>query len=163
MSRPGASAASHETVEISTVVQASPERCFDLSRDLDLHQRSMADSGERAVAGRTTGLIGLDESVTWEGRHFGVRQRFTSRITAFRRPDYFQDSMVSGAFRSFVHDHYFEAEPDGSTVMREVLAFRSPLGVLGRLVDRWVMTRYLTNLVAARQRAIKNVAEGRVP
>jgi ligand-binding SRPBCC domain-containing protein len=163
MRRRPASAVPPETVEISTPVQASPERCFDLSRDLDLHQRSMADTGERAVAGRTTGLIGLDESVTWEGRHFGVRQRFTSRITAFRRPGYFQDSMIRGAFRSFVHDHFFEAEPDGSTVMREVLAFRSPLGVLGRLVDRWIMARYLTHLVAARQRAIKNVAEGREP
>lgn len=152
-----------ETVEIATVVKASPERCFDLSRDLDLHQRSMASTGERAVGGRTTGLIELDESVTWEGRHFGVRQRFTSRITAFRRPDYFQDSMVSGAFRSFVHDHFFEAQPDGSTTMREILAFRSPLGVLGRLVDRWIMSRYLTHLVAARQHAIKEMAEGREP
>ena len=160
---PASAAASPETIEISTVVQAPPERCFDLSRDLDLHQRSMADTGERAVAGRTTGLIGLGESVTWEGRHFGVRQRFTSRITAFRRPDYFQDSMVQGAFHSFVHDHFFEAEADGSTVMREVLAFRSPLGLLGRVVDRWIMARYLTNLVAARQRTIKDVAEGHEP
>jgi ligand-binding SRPBCC domain-containing protein len=159
MTRGNGSGPASEFVEIATVVHASPERCFDLSRDLDLHQRSMGHTGERAVGGRTSGLIGPGESVTWEGRHFGVRQRFTSRIAEYRSPDHFQDSMVEGAFRSFVHDHFFEAEPDGSTVMREVVAFRSPFGVLGRLVDRWVMVSYLAVLLSARQHAIKDVAE----
>ncbi|HEV7426787.1 MAG TPA: SRPBCC family protein [Thermoanaerobaculia bacterium] len=119
-------------IAIVTMVRASPERCFDASRDLDLHIESMRHTGERAVAGRTSGLIELGEQVTWEGRHFGLRQRFTSAITAYDRPRHFQDSMVRGAFRSFVHDHYFEACDDG-TRMTDVLAFRSPLGVLGAI------------------------------
>lgn len=69
---------------------------------------TLAHTHERAVAGRTTGLIELGEEVTWEGRHFGFRQRFTSRISAFDRPLRFQDRMIRGAFKSFVHDHDFE-------------------------------------------------------
>src|SRR5712675_3797813 len=117
-------------ITILTPVRASAERCFDASRDLDLHLESMVHTGERAVAGKTSGLIELGEQVTWEARHFGVRQRFTSHITAFDRPRYFQDSMLRGAFRSFVHDHYFEAGADG-TIMKDVLTFRSPLAVIG--------------------------------
>src|SRR5262245_11264571 len=36
---------------VVTLIGASPEVCFDLSRDIDVHVESMAASGERAVAG----------------------------------------------------------------------------------------------------------------
>lgn len=146
------------TITIVTTIRATPERCFDASRDLDLHLDSMADTGERAVAGRTSGLIELGEQVTWEGRHFGIRQRFTSAITAYDRPRHFQDSMVRGAFHSFVHDHYFEACEDG-TRMTDVLVFQSPLGVLGAMVDRLLMTKYLTRMLTKRNEVVKAVLE----
>jgi ligand-binding SRPBCC domain-containing protein len=147
------------TITITTLVHATSERCFDVSRDLDLHVKSMTHTGERAVGGRVSGLIELGEQVTWEGRHFGVRQRVTSEITAFDRPRYFQDSMKKGAFRSFVHDHYFEAVPEG-TAMKDVLTFQSPLGILGAVVDRLVMTAYLRRLLTRRNLVIKQAAEG---
>jgi ligand-binding SRPBCC domain-containing protein len=145
-------------ITIVTIVRASPERCFDASRDLDLHLESMGHTGERAVAGRTSGLIELGEQVTWEARHFGVKQRFTSHITAYDRPRYFQDSMLRGAFASFVHDHYFEACEEG-TRMTDVLTFRSPFGIVGAIVDRLVMTRYLTRLLTKRNEIVKTALE----
>jgi len=45
-------------------------------------------TGERAIAGVTSGLIGLGEEVTWEGHHFGLKLQHTSRITAYDRPHY---------------------------------------------------------------------------
>lgn len=146
------------TITIVTTIRASPERCFDASRDLDLHAESMGHTGERAVAGRTSGLIELGEQVTWEGRHFGIRQRFTSAITAYDRPRHFQDSMIRGAFHSFVHDHYFEAFNEG-TRMTDVLEFRSPLGVMGAIVDQLVMREYLTRLLAKRNAIVKAALE----
>jgi ligand-binding SRPBCC domain-containing protein len=147
-------------ITILTTVRATPERCFDASRDLDLHLESMGHTGERAVGGKTSGLIELGEQVTWEGRHFGILQRFTSRITAYDRPRYFQDSMIKGAFHSFVHDHYFEPSLDG-TVMRDVLTFHSPLGPLGALVDRLVMSKYLKRMLTRRNDVLKAVIERR--
>jgi ligand-binding SRPBCC domain-containing protein len=142
------------TITIETLLPASPERCFDASRDLDLHVTSMKDTGEKAVAGRMSGLIEMGEQVTWEGRHFGVRQRFTSKITAFDRPRYFQDSMLRGAFHSFVHDHYFEAVAAG-TKMTDVLTFASPLGFLGAIVDRLILAAYLRRMLMARNDVIR--------
>jgi len=145
-------------ITILTTVRASVERCFDASRDLDLHLESMSHTGERAVGGKTSGLIELGEQVTWEARHFGIRQRFTSKITAYDRPRHFQDSMVKGAFHSFVHDHYFEPVADG-TIMKDVLTFRSPLGPLGAIVDRLVMTAYLRTMLTRRNEILKAVLE----
>jgi ligand-binding SRPBCC domain-containing protein len=146
------------TIRFETWIAAPPERCFDAARDLDLHLKSMAHTGERAVAGRTSGLIEMGEEVTWRARHFFVTQHFTSRITAFDRPRHFQDSMQRGAFRSFVHDHTFEAR-GGGTAMTDVLAFAAPLGMLGRMAETLVLRRYLTRLLESRAKIIKEAVE----
>ena len=146
-----------QTIRIETLIDAPIERCFDAARDLDLHVRSVAHTNERAVAGRTSGLIEMGEEVTWRARHFGVTQHFTSRITAFDRPRYFQDAMQRGAFKSFVHDHYFEVER-GQTKMIDVLAFSAPLGFLGRIAEIVVLRRYLTRLLTIRAQTIREAA-----
>ncbi|GMU65847.1 MAG: hypothetical protein AMXMBFR36_21210 [Acidobacteriota bacterium] len=146
-------------VRIETEIAAPAGRCFDAARDIDLHVRSVAHTGERAVAGRTSGRIGLGESVTFRGRHFGVIQHFTSQVTAFDRPRHFQDRMTKGAFRSFVHDHFF-VEANGRTTMIDIVEFRSPLGALGRAVDWLFLSSYLNRLLQTRARAIQVAAEG---
>ena len=148
-----------ETVTVETCIRAPLQRCFDAARDLDLHVQSLAHTGEVAVGGRTSGLIGMGEEVTWRGRHFGVRQHFTSKITAFDPPRHFQDSMQRGAFRLFVHDHFFSESGDGTTMV-DVLLFAAPLGILGRITEKLVLRRYLTRLLTARAVVIKAAAEG---
>jgi len=142
-----------ETITIVTPMHAPIERCFDAARDLDLHLKSMADTNERAVAGRTSGLIELGEEVTWRARHFGITQHFTSKITAFDRPRYFQDTMQRGAFQSFVHDHFFAYE-NGITTMTDVLTFSAPLGLLGRIAEKLLLRRYLERLLTSRAAVI---------
>lgn len=149
-----------ETIRIETWIAAPAERCFDAARDLDLHLKTFAYTNERAVAGKMTGLIALGEEVTWRARHFGVTQHFTSRITAFDPPRYFQDAMQRGAFRSFVHDHYFVSEGD-RTRMVDVVVFSAPLGILGRIAEKLVLRRYLTRLLTGRAEVIREAAEGR--
>jgi ligand-binding SRPBCC domain-containing protein len=147
-------------LRVVTTIAAPIGICFDLARDIDLHVRSQVGAGERAVAGRTSGLIELGETVTWEARHLGVWQQFTSRITAMERPRHFRDEMVRGAFRSFAHDHWFQNQGDG-TVMTDDVVFRSPLGLLGRVVDVVFMKRYLRRLIITRGEEIRREAETR--
>lgn len=140
-------------------VAAPPERCFDLSRSIDLHARSLGHTHERPVAGVVSGLIGMGESVTWEATHFGIRQRLTSRITVYDRPHHFRDSMVSGAFRRFDHDHFFDEDERGGTMMRELFDFDAPFGLLGRIAERAFLARYMRELLTGRSVAVKRIAE----
>lgn len=146
-----------QTITVECVVQASLERCFDAARDLDLHIRSLSHTGEIAVAGRTSGLIEMGE-VKWRARHFGVTQHFTSRITAYDRPYHFQDTMHRGAFKSFVHDHFFTRDGE-STRMTDVLVFTAPYGILGRVAGALVLRGYLLKLLTDRAVTIKESAE----
>ncbi|QHF24448.1 cyclase [Rathayibacter sp. VKM Ac-2804] len=123
---------------------------FDRARSIDLHTESQAASGERAVGGVVSGTIGLGEEVTWRARHFGVPLRLTSRITAFDAPHSFTDEQTRGPFRSFRHEHRFEADGGGGSVMTDRVSFRAPFGVLGRIAERLVLARYLRRLIEER-------------
>jgi ligand-binding SRPBCC domain-containing protein len=145
-------------IEITTRIHAPIERCFDLSRSIDLHTRSTGGTGERAVAGVTSGLIGAGEEVTWRARHLGVWQQLRSRITAFDPPFHFRDSMVRGAFKRIDHDHYFRADGD-DTIMLDRFDFSSPFGVLGTIAERLFLTGYMRRFLEERNRVIKEIAE----
>lgn len=145
-------------IELSTLIAAPIERCFDLARSIDLHMASTEGTGERAIAGVISGLIGFDQQVTWKARHFGVRVFHTSRITAFERPAYFQDCMVRGMFRRFCHDHFFESQDDG-TLMRDHLEFSAPFGPIGVIVEKAFLRKHMICLLRRRNAFIKKVAE----
>ena len=131
-----------------------------LSLSIDLHMESTARTGERAIAGVTRGVIGPDERVTWRGRHFGLWLTHESKITRYERPRYFRDEMVRGAFRSFRHDHWFEALANGETLMRDELRFEAPYGVLGWVAERVVLRRYLERFLKERNGVIRRLAQG---
>lgn len=145
-------------ITLKTIISAPVEICFDLSRSIDLHLISTEHTGEQAIAGVTSGLIGLGETVTWRAKHFGVWQHLTTKITEYDYPSYFADEMVQGAFQRFKHEHHFQAS-DSGTSMTDVFDYSSPLGVLGKLADNLFLKKYMTSLLIERNRVIKEYAE----
>ena len=139
-------AVSFECVTSST---RSAHEMFDLARDIDVHTASQSDSGERATGGVTGGLIGLGETVTWKARHFGLPLSLTSRVTEFDAPHRFVDEQTRGPFNVFRHEHVFEPTASGS-VMIDRVQFTAPFGLLGRIVERVVLKRYLMRLIENR-------------
>jgi len=146
--------------ERETFISAPRDLVFDLSLDVDAHRASMSASNERAIAGVTSGRIGLGEQVTWRATHFGIPFRMTSRVTALERPDRFVDEQVRGPFRSFHHEHVFEDAEDGTRMVDRV-RFDAPLGPIGQLVERAVLGRYLPHLIEVRGAYLKAEAERR--
>lgn len=147
------------TITIITEIKAPIQRCFDLSRSIDLHQLSTCQTKEKAITGRTSGLIELDEIVTWEATHLGVRQKLTSKITAFQYPFHFRDEQIKWAFKKFVHDHFFEQKAH-TTIMKDVFYFETPFGIFGKLFNRLVLRQYMENFLKKRNDFVKDVAEG---
>jgi ligand-binding SRPBCC domain-containing protein len=145
-------------IDLTTVIDAPIEHVFDLARDLDLHARSMAHTGERAIGGRTTGRVEAGDSVTWRARHLGLWWSLTSRITAVEAPVRFEDVQERGPFAWFRHEHRFESV-GGVTLMHDHWEHRSPFGPLGRIVDRLVLGRHMRSLLVTRNAALKRAAE----
>jgi len=146
-------------IRVETVIDASASRCFDLARSLSAHVSTTGSSHERVVSEHSHDLLEMGEEVTFEARHFGVRQRLTSRIVAFDFPRSFSDQMIRGAFKSLRHEHIFETLPSGDCRMTDVMEFESPLGFLGRIADSLVLKGYMTAFIRKRGDALKKLAE----
>ena|SRR5829696_4120873 len=145
-------------IVLETFINAPAEVCFDLMRDVRLHTQTTAQTREKVVAGVADGMIGLGQTVTFEGTHFGIRRRLTVKVTEFDRPRLFVDEMTKGAFESFRHVHEFTDER-GGTLMRDTLIWQTPLGILGQIADQLLVKRHLHNLVSARNAMLKAIAE----
>lgn len=145
-------------IEVQTRINADAKTCFDLARNIDIHQESLQHSQEKAIAGKISGLIELGEWVSWEAKHFGIVQHLTSRITEFDSPNYFVDEMVYGAFKSFRHEHIFK-KLDNQTLMVDIFNFESPLGIIGQFANWLFLKRYMANLLKIRGNYIKQQAE----
>jgi ligand-binding SRPBCC domain-containing protein len=145
-------------IKLETIIDAPIQRCFDLSRSIDLHKETTSKTNEEAIAGVTTGLIGKDEWVTWRAKHFGFYQKLTSEINEMKRPYFFEDRMLKGIFKSIRHQHLFEEE-GCKTIMKDIFEFESPYGILGIIANKLILVNYLTMFLKERNLMIKSVAE----
>ncbi len=147
-------------IYLETHINADIHNVFDIARDIDLHQKSTSKTKEKAIAGRTSGLIENGETVTWRAKHLGVYQTHTSKIINMEKPYQFTDIMLKGTFNSLHHQHVFK-EKNGGTLMIDIFQFESPLGILGRWFNTVFLTRYLRNFLLERNTMIKKEAENR--
>ena len=145
-------------IHLTTFIDAPAERVFDLSRSITLHKKSMEQSGEEAVGGITSGLINLNETVTWRAKHLGKTRQMRIRITAMNAPVVFTDEMEEGDFKSIRHEHHFK-QVDNGTIMIDLFQFETPYGWAGKVFNRLYLTRYLRRLLEQRNRIIKEYAE----
>jgi len=145
-------------IHLTTFIAAPIERVFDLARSIDLHKKSMAHKMEEAVAGVRTGLINLNETVTWKAKHVGKTRVLKTIISQVERPTLFTDEMVEGDFKKLRHEHHFKQVENG-TLMIDLIEFESPYKSIGRLFNKLYLTTYLRKLIEQRNQVIKEYAE----
>jgi ligand-binding SRPBCC domain-containing protein len=145
-------------IYLETYINADLQTVFDLARNIDLHQESTSKTHEKAIAGRTSGLIEENETVTWRAKHLGVYQNLTTKIISMEKPHQFTDEMQKGAFKSLRHQHIFKYV-NGKTVMTDIFEFESPLGIIGKVFNKIFLKNYLKNFLLERNRLIKTKAE----
>lgn len=146
-------------IKLKTIINSNNiQMVFDLHRSIDLHELSASKTQEKAIAGKTSGLISLDETVTWKAKHFGIMQELTTKITGFNAPDFFVDEMIKGAFKSFRHEHHFKIN-DNKVIVTDIFDYNSPFGLLGKIADVLFLRKYMTNFLKERNKIVKEFAE----
>ncbi len=145
-------------IHLTTFIEAPAQRVFDLSRSIDFHQQSMQHTDEKAVDGITTGLIKLNERVTWQAKHLFKTRQFETMITAMEASHFFEDAMVRGDFESVRHRHHFKQIANG-TIMIDLFSFETPYQKLGELVNWLFLTRYMKKLLQRRNQMLQHYAE----
>jgi ligand-binding SRPBCC domain-containing protein len=146
------------TIFLETIIYAPMQICFDLSRSIDLHMETTKNTNEKAIAGKTSGLIESGGFVTWKAKHFGLWQQMTVKITAMESPFYFRDEMVEGPCQSMWHEHTFSLRSD-YTIMKDEFNYTVPFGVAGMLFNKIILKQHMTTLLQTRNHRIKSIAE----
>ena len=146
------------TINLITKINAPKKIIFDLSRNIDIHKLSTSKSNETAIDGVASGLININETVTWRGKHFGIYLTHKSKITAMDLYDYFVDEMEEGKFKSFKHEHTF-VEKEGKTVMIDTINYETPFGIIGKLFDKIILKKYLKKFIIERNTVLQQLAE----
>lgn len=146
------------TLYLETLIKAPLEKVFDLSRSVDHHLISSSQTGEKAIAGKTSGFMELNEWVTWKGKHFGIWLKHTSIITEFKSPVYFVDKMQKGHFKFMEHHHIFKQHNQG-TLMIDRFNYEVPYGVTGKIINKLILKNHMCQFLKTRNNSIKNTAE----
>ena len=142
-------------IHLVTDISAAPEKCFDAARDVTVHLASWP--AHSAVAGVKAGPMQLGDEVTWRAPHFGIAWRMTSKIVVYERPQRFVDEMQRGPFARWRHEHRFLPTPHGTRMIDDV-AFASPLGPLGWVVDQVLLQRFMAHLLLEHNAAVARAA-----
>ncbi len=145
-------------IKIITTINATIEIVFNNCRNIDIHQYSASKTNEKAIEGRTLGLINKGETVTWKGKHFGIYLKHQSIITEMDFPTYFVDEQVKGHFKNFKHQHFF-SEKENITIMTDILEYETPFGFMGKLFDKLLLKNHLTKFIIYRNATLKKLSE----
>ena len=160
------------TVTETAFIAAPLARCFALSTDVELVQRTL---DMRLVGGVTSGHIELGSRVVWRGWKFGLPTEHHTLITLLEPPHaghlgdpaahfegqsvaWFEDSQEKGRFASFRHMHLFR-ETNGVTQLEDHVTFSLPFGLLGRLAARLLLAPHIRKLARQRFRLLQRIAE----
>lgn len=145
-------------IELKTEINTPINSCFDLARDVNAHLLSAEHTNEKVIAGRFSGLCEQGDTITWEAKHFGIKQQLKVEISKMNPPYFFEDRMLKGAFKSMRHEHHFKST-NGKTIMIDYFEYEVPFGLIGKLFDVLVLKKYMTYFLQTRNKLLKSILE----
>jgi ligand-binding SRPBCC domain-containing protein len=145
-------------LHLTTIIEAPPSRVFDLSRSINLNTIAHQSFQQKAIAGTTTGLINLNESVTWQAKHFFKLRKFTTTLTQMDEPNSFTTEMKKGDFKKYQHQHFFKPIKNG-TIMIDIVELKMPYGALGNFIGKLFLKSKLQKILLHKNKVIKQYAE----
>jgi len=145
-------------LHFETKIHAAVEKVFDMARTVEVHLETAAHTQEKAVGGKTSGLLEKGNTIVWEARHLGVRQRLTAEIVEMEPHSFFEDQMLRGAFAFLRHKHSFESTSTG-TLMKDQIEFEAPWGILGRFAEFLFLKRHMSHFLVTKNEVFKVLVE----
>jgi ligand-binding SRPBCC domain-containing protein len=95
--------------------------------------------------------------LTYRVRPFpGLSMTWVTEITHVREPYFFVDEQRLGPYRFWHHQHHFE-ERDGGTLMRDIVHYILPLGIVGQLVAGNYVQRRLKDIFEYRASTLRKM------
>ena len=137
----------------STLLAAPLDEVFPFFRD----PRNLANITPKWMGFEIThldeGEIRAGFKIIYRIKWMRLGLRWVTSITEYEPPHRFVDTQTRGPYKTWRHEHSFEETPSG-TVMRDVVQYELPLGILGDVAHRLIVQRQLRQIFDYRARRI---------
>ncbi|SOC80203.1 Ligand-binding SRPBCC domain-containing protein [Salinimicrobium sediminis] len=86
----------------------------------------------------------------------GIRTKWVTEITHVQEPLYFVDEQRFGPYALWHHKHFFR-KFEGGVEMEDIVDYKLPFGILGRLVHKPVVRKKLEEIFNFRQKKLLEI------
>ena len=139
-------------------VRAGIEDVFDFHTDINnLLRITPKDTSVEIV--RADIPLSLGSKVHLRVKDRALNSIWKLEITEFDRPNHFRDKQISGVFRAWQHDHYFESISESETRVKDMVHYDLPLGLIGRVFGKGTAERRLREMFNHRKKMTKQLLE----
>ena len=140
----------------SIKIQASRDTVFRILQDIENYPRYFQCVRQAKILERSPNTIvaEIDETIHGLDQHLRTRFQFTP-------PDRIEAEQLKGPFQS-AHGWFLLTEIDEGTKLEHVAEFAIGLGIIGKLLHRFIADSYAQDRMAEEMDAIKRAAEKQV-
>lgn len=86
---------------------------------------------------------------------FGIKMTWVTEITKIDEGHYFIDEQRIGPYKIWHHQHFLEPI-EGGTLMKDIVSYQPPFGILGRIANKFVIQGKLEEIFNYRRMAVLN-------
>lgn len=79
-----------------------------------------------------------------------IKSNWVTEITNVKHESFFIDEQRFGPYLMWHHEHWFEALPNGKTLMKDKISYKLPFGVLGHLAHSIFISKKLSQIFSFR-------------
>ena len=85
----------------------------------------------------------------------GLKTLWVTEITHVKEKSYFVDEQRVGPYKIWHHEHFIE-EIENGVLIKDIVSYTPPLGVLGNLANKLIINKKLNEIFNYRTKAIEN-------
>jgi ligand-binding SRPBCC domain-containing protein len=86
----------------------------------------------------------------------GIRMTWVTEITHVKEMEFFVDEQRVGPYAMWHHEHRLTAI-DGGVLMNDIVTYRPPFGILGKLANTMIIKKQLDSIFRYRERAVEKI------
>ena len=137
-----------------THLEADEEQVFDFfSSPLNLGLATPPGMGFKIY--EMPDNIEVGSNITYKIKLWGITLTWVTEIVTWNPISLFVDNQVKGPYSLWWHEHrIFRSQDNGKTVMMDTVIYRIPVGIIGRLLHRFLIADQLKRIFKFRRQVI---------
>ena len=145
--------------ETSVVLDCTVEQAFAFMISPVNHEKlSPPEVGLRFI--NPPASVELGSQFEFKMQAWGTVQAAHHEVVHFERPKVYIERAIKSPMKSYWHEHHFETDAQGRTVMRDRIEFTPPGGILGLLVTEAKILDSLEDGFYFRHQQLKKLLKG---